>query len=222
MCEVMADPALEIVPFASRIGIRQSVAGALRDIAGENVVLETVIGLLRHPEATVRLDALWCIQGFVPVSSRILSAVRQSLQDRDVRVAGEAASVLMYFGKQEPDQEILAAVVAAAKRCTEDEDDPRFAFRAFHTLKRSAPGSEADVLPAMVVFLDRLTGPSRLELIDFLGRAGPVAAVTIPKLVELSTSFDPAVAAHAVSALRKINREADEKAVGEIAGHVQP
>ena len=110
--KLMADPALKIEPFASRVVMRQSAARALKDGADEGAVLETVVPLLRHPDVSVRLDALWCIQGFVSASVPVLSALRESLKDGDVRVAGEAATVLIFLGGQGPDHEIIAALVA--------------------------------------------------------------------------------------------------------------
>jgi HEAT repeat protein len=215
--KLIADPALKIEPFASRVVMKQSAVRTLKDGADEGAVLETVVPLLRHPDASVRLDALWCIQGFVSFSVPVLSALRESLKDGDVRVAGEAASVLIFFGGQGPDNEIIAALVASTKCPAQDQDDLDFLYRGFHALKHVAPGSEAQALPAFVASLDRVSGPARRDVVDFLGQFGPAAATAVAKLVELSKSPDPGLSAHALLALRKINPEAAEEVEGKIA-----
>jgi HEAT repeat protein len=215
--KLMADPALKIEPFASRVVMRQSAARALKDGADEGAVLETVVPLLRHPDVSVRLDALWCIQGFVSASVPVLSALRESLKDGDVRVAGEAATVLVFLGGQGPDHEIIAALVASTKWPAQDQDDLVFLYREFHALRHVAPGSEAQAVPAFVASLDRLSGSARLDVVDFLGQFGPAAATAVAKLVELSKSPDPGLSAHALLALEKINPEAAEEVDGKVA-----
>jgi HEAT repeat protein len=214
---LMADSALKIEPFASRVVMKQSAAQALKDGADEEAVLETVVPLLRHPDVSVRLDALWCIQGFVSFSVRVLSALRESLKDGDVRVAGEAATTLIFFGRQGPDHEIIAALVASVKCPARDQGDLGFLYREFHALKHVAPGSEAQALPGFVASLDRLSGSARLDVVDFLGQFGPAAATAVAKLVELSKSPDPGLSAHALLALEKINPEAAEEVEGKVA-----
>jgi len=206
--KLMADPALKIEPFARRVVMKQSAARAIKDGADEDAALETVVPLLRHPDASVRLDVLWCIQGIVSFSGPALSAVRESLKDRDVRVAGEAATMLVFFGGQGPDDEIIAALVESVGRPAQDQDDLDFLFRGVHALRHVAPGSEARALPAIVASLDRVNGPERLEVVDFLGELGPVSRPAVAKLVELLKDRDTGLSIHALLALRKIDPEA--------------
>jgi HEAT repeat protein len=130
--ELMADPALSVEPFGSRVVMKQDAAMTLKKEAGGKAVLETVVPLLMHSDASVRLDALWCIPGFVPISVPVLSALRTTLKDRDVRVGDEAACLLLFFGGQRPDNEITAALVASARRRVQNEDDLNFLYRVFH------------------------------------------------------------------------------------------
>jgi hypothetical protein len=98
----------------------------------------------------------------------------------------------------------------------------RFPNGGFQALRQVAPGSEALAVPTLVASLDRLRGPARRAVVEFLGQLGPAAAMALTKLTELSRNPDPELSAHALLALRKIDPEAVEEAEGEITSTIRP